>query len=87
MIPLVARRPARKLSETRPELETPLERMEIAFDLFDLAEDMIRTRVLRENPSATEQDLEHAVDAWMRHRPGAENGDAPGQPISWPQDG
>ncbi len=61
------------------------ERFRTALELFDLAVRMVRQSALRRNPQATEADLEAAVDAWLRHRPGAEHGDAPGRPVAWPR--
>jgi Rv0078B-related antitoxin len=38
----------------------------------------------REHPSATDEDIEALLVAWLETRPGAENGDAWGRAITWP---
>lgn len=58
----------------------PAERLRAALELHDLGERMLRQRLRRERPSATDSDLDDAVDAWLRERPGAEHGDAIGPP-------
>lgn len=60
--------------------ETPAERLEVAFDLFDFAIELIEARVLRERPGASPSDVDAAVNAWLSHRPGAGHGDAEGTP-------
>lgn len=57
----------------------------IALELTRLAESMLRARLARERPSATQEEIDAAVVAWYRERPGAEHGDAEGTPGSWPR--
>jgi hypothetical protein len=59
--------------------------MAVAFELFDLGLEMFRTRLRRENPGVSDEQVEAAVCAWLEHRPGAEHGDAEGRPASWPR--
>ena len=61
------------------------ERVRTTLELVALAEDMIRAKVLRENPEATVAEIEEAVGRWYAHRPGAEQGDGVGRPGTWPR--
>lgn len=70
-----------------PAVETPAERMRIAFELHELAEAMLRQGWLRRHPGATEPEVEAAVSAWLASRPGAEHGDCEGRPVPWPRGG
>lgn len=54
--------------------------MEITFDLYQAAEDMMRQNLRRRNPDATDEEIEEGIRQWLRHRPGAEYGDAEGRP-------
>ncbi len=68
-------------------VETPAERLRIAFELHELAEAMLRQGWLRRHPGATEEDVEAAVCAWHEIRPGAEHGDCEGRRVPWPRRG
>jgi len=70
--PLEHRRPIRD-----PEV---LERMRIAFDLYQVAEDIQRQNLRRRNPSATDEEIERGIREWLAKRPGAEHGDGVGRP-------
>lgn len=59
---------------------TPAAKLRLAFDLFDSGVDLMRQKLRREHPAASEEEIERALTAWLRHRPGAEHGDAPGRP-------
>lgn len=63
------------------ELTTPLERVRVVLELADLAEQMLRQRLRRTRPDLDDEAIEREVDAWYTTRPGAELGDAFGQPI------
>jgi hypothetical protein len=65
---------------------TPGERVEAALQLFDLAVEMLRTRLRRERPAASDEEIEAEVRRWVRERPGAEHGDAEGRPAAWPRE-
>jgi Rv0078B-related antitoxin len=56
-------------------------RMEIAFDLADTAEQMMRQNLRRRNPDATDAEIEAGVREWLHKRPGAEHGDGVGRPV------
>ena len=68
--------------EIRRPISDPdvLARMELAFDLYEMAEQMMRQNLRRRNPGATEQEIEDGIREWLRRRPGAEHGDGVGQP-------
>lgn len=59
-----------------------LERMQAAFDLYDIAEAMMRQNLRRRDPSATEEEIEQGIREWLRRRPGAEHGDAQGRHLA-----
>lgn len=44
-------------------------RMETAFDLFDLAEEMMRQNLRRRFPAATEDEIEGRLLRWLQKRP------------------
>lgn len=54
------------------------DRMRTAFDLFAAAEEMMRSRLRREDPKAPEGIIEHRLVQWLRSRPHAPAGDASG---------
>ena len=53
-------------------------RVQRAFDLYEMAEAMMRQSLCRRFPEESEEQIEQRVLAWLRHRPGAEIGDAGG---------
>lgn len=57
-----------------------LARMELAFDLYEMAEQMMRQNLRRRNPGASEEEIEEGIRQWLRRRPGAEDGDGVGRP-------
>jgi hypothetical protein len=57
-----------------------LARMEIAFDLYRTAEQIMRQNLRRRNPAASEDEIEEGVRGWLHRRPGAEHGDGVGRP-------
>jgi hypothetical protein len=61
------------------------ERFALALDLYETGEAMLRQRLRRESPSATDAELEQAIRSWLSRRPGAESGDAEGLARSWPR--
>jgi len=52
-----------------------MERMRTAFELYDLAEQMMRQKLRRQNPRASEEEIEDGIREWLHRRPGAEHGD------------
>ncbi len=57
-----------------------LARMELAFDLYEMAEQMMGQNLRRRNPEASEQEIEEGIREWLHRRPGAEAGDGVGNP-------
>jgi hypothetical protein len=54
-------------------------------DLCDLAPELVRQRLLRNHPLASEQEIADLLRAFYTFRPGAEHGDGLGQPGTWPR--
>ena len=65
--------------------ETPAQRLRTALDLFEFGVDMMRQRLRRETPEATEGEIQTRLVAWLQQRPGAELGDGAGRPARWPR--
>lgn len=58
-----------------------MERVRVALELTQLAEQMLRQRCRRTRPELDDEAIEREVDAWYMKRPGAEYGDALGRAI------
>lgn len=56
-----------------------------AFEMADAGISMMRETLRRRFPSADERELDRLVGEWLRHRPGAEHGDAEGTRVPWPR--
>lgn len=65
--------------------EQAAERFRTALALYDLGERMLRQKLRRQNPEATEAEIDTRVAEWLHRRPGAELGDAEGRPVPWPR--
>lgn len=59
----------------RPLIRDPdvLRRMQIAFDLYETAEQMKRQNILRRNPDATGEEIEEGIRRWLQPRPESEH--------------
>jgi hypothetical protein len=66
-------------------MSSPAERLEQALELAELAEEMLRLKLRRSHPHATDAEIDGLVDAWYLSRPGAEAGDADGRPTTLPR--
>ncbi|HEU5055942.1 MAG TPA: hypothetical protein VFU21_05435 [Kofleriaceae bacterium] len=62
------------------------ERLLAALDLFEAGVDLMRQRLRRQDPAASAEEIERRLTAWLRHRPGAEHGDAAGRTATWPRE-
>lgn len=62
-----------------------LRRMELAFELYELAGQMKRLNLRRQNPDATEEEFEEGIRAWLRN-PGNGRWAAPGGRRARPED-
>lgn len=63
--------------------ETAAQRLRIALDLFEFGVDMMRQKLRREAPDATEDEIQTRLVAWLQERPGAEFGDGAGRAGRW----
>jgi hypothetical protein len=71
------------MAATREELIA--ERFRTTLALFELGEQMLRQKLRRKFPQATEAEIEAHVQEWLERRPGAEHGDGVGRPVAWPR--
>jgi len=62
--------------------ETPRDRLLAAFEMFELGVEMMAANLRRRHPHASPEEIERLIDAWLLERPGAEQGDGPGVPVS-----
>jgi hypothetical protein len=63
-----------QLWDTIP-METARARFETTLDLWATAVELRRQAFRREYPAASDDQIEHLVNQWLAHRPGAERGD------------
>ncbi len=54
-------------------------KLRTALEMFGLGESMMRQKLRRTYPAASELEIEAKILAWLSKRPGAEHGDAPGK--------
>jgi hypothetical protein len=76
----------------RPKVEpatelTPAQKFQLSLDMFAYGCDLMRERLRREHPGAAAAEVEEMLRRWLRTRPGAEHGDCPGRPGTWPRRG
>ncbi len=55
--------------------EATCARLRVALEMFDDALDMLRLKLRRAKPHASDEEIEAEVAAWVSRRPGAEEGD------------
>jgi hypothetical protein len=65
--------------------ELAAERFSTTLALFELAEAMLRQKLLRKFPHASETEITARIREWIDRRPGAEHGDGVGRPVAWPR--
>lgn len=58
-------------------MESARARFETTLDLWDTAVELRRQSLRREYPAASDDQIEHLLNRWLAHRPGAERGDGP----------
>ena len=56
-------------------------RLRLALDMFSTGEGLARERMRRVHPDWSEREIDEQIGAWLRDRPGAENGDSEGRPV------
>jgi hypothetical protein len=59
---------------------TPAAKLRLALALFESGVAMMRQKLRRDHPDASEAEVDRLLTAWLRTRPGAELGDAQGVP-------
>jgi hypothetical protein len=60
---------------------TPGERLEAALEMWEDGMEIMRANLRRRMPSASPDEIEAALDAWLCDRPP----DADGVPVPWPR--
>ncbi len=60
------------------------ERLRLALEMFDLGLDIMRQNLRRKHPEDTQAEIQEKLRAWLQDRPGAEFGDAVGNPRPFP---
>ncbi len=63
------------------------EKLRTTFDLFEAGRDLMRQNLRRAYSEASEAEITRRLNAWLRERPGAEDGDAAGRRVPWPRPG
>jgi hypothetical protein len=69
----------------RAKNELIAERFRTTLALFELGEAMLRQKLLRKFPQASETEIATRVREWIDRRPGAEHGDGVGRLVEWPR--
>lgn len=59
---------------------SPVEKMRAALELHEVGVEVMRQNLRRRHPAASEEKIDDLLAEWLRTRPGAEYGDAPGRP-------
>jgi Rv0078B-related antitoxin len=57
--------------------------VEVSLELTDFGMQMVAAKHLRTHPEASEEQVAARVREWLLDRPGAPDGDCPGQPWQW----
>lgn len=63
------------------EEETPADRLEDALEMWEDGVCIMRENLRRRRPEASDGEIEAALDAWLKDRPG----DADGVVVPWPR--
>ena len=63
---------------------TAAERLRTALDLHETGVAMMRQNLRRAHPEASSSEIDRLLQAWLRERPGAPDGDAEGTPVDLP---
>jgi hypothetical protein len=61
------------------------EKLRISLALSQDGFTMKRQQFRRRYPEADEAEIDRLFRAWLQDRPGAEDGDGVGRPVSWPR--
>lgn len=65
-----------------PAIQSPPWSLTVALDLFETGVALMRQNLRRQFPDAGDQDIDRRLQDWLRHRPGAEQGDADGRSLA-----
>lgn len=76
---------SRPIVSSPPDAEGAAARLRVAFDLFEAGVTLMRQKIARERPDASQREVEELVCRWLRTRPGAEHGDAVGRRLDPPR--
>ena len=66
-------------------LEIAARKLATALDLHEFGVAMMRATLRRRHPDLDDREIERCLTDWLRARPGAEHGDAPGMVADWPR--
>lgn len=66
---------------TSSDVSPAAARLLAALDLHETGVEIMRQNLRRRDPAASDHDIDAQLQAWLLHRPGAENGDCPGRVI------
>lgn len=66
-------------------METPADRLRSALEMWEDGVCIMRERLRRLHPSASNDQIEAELDRWLATRPGAEYGDSDGVVVAWPR--
>jgi len=72
--------------DARRSNEDTAAKLRTALEMFGLGESMMRQKLRRTFPDSSELEIEAKIQAWLRERPGAEHGDAPGRRRVFPNE-
>ena len=61
------------------------QRLELAFDLYEAGEQIMRQNLKRRHPDADRKEIDRRLATWLCKRPGAEAGDGVGRRVAWPR--
>lgn len=64
---------------------TDADRLRAALDLHQFGKAMMRECLRREHPEKGDVEIDDLLRRWLEERPGAEQGDGDGRPVSWPR--
>ncbi|MBI5851947.1 MAG: hypothetical protein HZB39_13115 [Planctomycetes bacterium] len=74
----------RPIPEAPSEL-TPGEKLRLSLRMFEYGCSMMRENLRRAHPLVDDAGIEELLRAWLRHRPGAQDGDCVGRRVEWPR--
>ncbi|HMQ21611.1 MAG TPA: hypothetical protein PKE00_03925 [Planctomycetota bacterium] len=64
---------------------SPAQKLRLSLEMFEYGRDMMRQNLRRADPDLDEASIEERLNAWLRTRPGAEQGDGCGRSVAWPR--